>query len=83
MGQGTPERAAPIYLEHHNLESIAIYAARDGRPRCLCGLPLGRLRSGEGGDRNAQHAIGARALYSPLSPPHLLRLVRLFGHGGY
>ena len=44
-GEGIPERAAPIYLEQHNLESIAIYAARDGRPRFLCGLPLGRLRS--------------------------------------
>ena len=30
----------------------------------------------------SKNAIGARALYSPLSPPHLPTPGRLFGHGG-
>jgi len=43
-----------------------------------------------GGYAQSKGATGTRsshvahALYIPLSlPPHLLRLVRLFGHGGY
>ena len=79
--EGIPERAAPIYLEQHNLESLTIYAARDGRPWLLCGLPLGGYAQKKGATTRS-NAVGARALYSPLSPPHLPTPGRLFGHGG-
>ena len=55
-----------------------------GAPGYYAAFPWGGYAQKKGADTGARsNAVGARALYSPLSPPHLLRLVRLFGHGGY
>ena len=54
-------------------------------PGFYAAFPWGGYAQSKGatGTRSNALVFGARALYSPLSPPHLLRLVRLFGHGGY
>ena len=52
-------------------------------PGFYAAFPWGGYAQSKGATGTRSNAIGARALYSPLSPPHLLRLVRLFGHGGY
>ena len=64
-GEGIPERAAPIYLEQHNLESLAIYAARDGRPWLLYGPPLGGKRRRRG---RPERAATTRSIFPSLSP---------------
>ena len=51
-------------------------------PGVYAAFPWGGYAQEKGATGTRSNA-GARALYSPLSPPHLLRLVRLFGHGGY
>ena len=55
------------------MEAPGVYAA----------FPWGGYARSKGAAGPRSNAVRARALYSPLSPPHLLRLVRLFGHGGY
>ena len=52
-------------------------------PGFYAAFPWGGYAQSKGATGTRSNAIGARALYSPLSLPHLLRLVRLFGHGGY
>ena len=47
-----------------------------------CGLPLGGCAQKKGATGTRSNAIGARALYSPLSPPVSSTPGRSFGHGG-
>ena len=51
-------------------------------PGVYAAFPWGGYARKKGATGTRSNVIGARALYFPLSPPHLLRLVRLFGHGG-
>ena len=51
-------------------------------PSFYAAFPWGGYAQSKGATGTRSNAIGARALYSPLSPPHLPTPGRSFGHGG-